>query len=122
MNTKMKKFMAVVAISAILIPTIANAETIDYACQFGEGGKFYPLHIDEGKNTLTWQGKQYAASGYGDTDGSGEVCPKYCYDAVGNGTSFRIETATQGYATFWRGNKKLGIQCFMKGSRGYVKP
>jgi hypothetical protein len=128
MNTKMKKVLAVAM--AVLVPAVASAETIDYSCQYEGKGKAYPLHIDESKKVVDWQGKRYTLTASGSGEDiiavNGEVCgAKWCFNAMslgpGNdGTSFTIGTATQGVASFTYKGKDL--ECAMKGSRYYVKP
>ena len=105
----MKKVLAIA--TAVLVPSIANAWNADYSCQYDGKGKAYPLHIDDVKQIFNWQGKTYKAIHYeGGSDDSNcisssgcvdtEGCAKYCFDVTGNGVFFRVQTATQGMASF----------------------
>jgi hypothetical protein len=102
----MKKTALVLALSLLQVSN-SFAGTFNYACKVSDlsgktHGKAYLLHVDEGKKVLKFQGKRYSiVKSTGDSDDFGEEgCAKYCWAVKGNGVSFTVSTATQGYAGF----------------------
>ena len=90
--------------SVAVFATPANAEIYNYSCKVD--GKTYPLRVDETNNVLQWQGNRYSLTRQPD-------CGKYGWHAEGNGMSFDVCTATQGYAG-WDADKNGidQVQCY----------
>jgi hypothetical protein len=103
----MKKTALVLALSLLQVSN-SFAGTFNYACKVRDllgqtHGKAYPLHVNEGKKALEFQGKKYSivkSSGDGDDFGE-EECLKYCWAVKGNGVSFTVSILTHdGYGGF----------------------
>jgi hypothetical protein len=108
----MKKLAIALTLSLLQVSN-SFAGTFNYSCKVSilpgkTYGKSHLLHVDEGKNLVTFQGKKYHITRYTGEDnnfvdgpGDDQGCAKYCWEVKGSdGISFTVGTATKGLAYF----------------------
>jgi hypothetical protein len=113
--------LTIALIFAFLSTTAVYAEIFNYSCKvcatptkigYECEGKIYPLRVDDSKNVLDWRGNKYSISNANEPDKI--VCAKAGWNAEGNGMSFTLCAATQGYAAIQDKDGNVTVQCDLR--------